>query len=452
MSPSFPDYLRIKPRLTSVVGSLLSQLHSVHTLLNQGVRWLLHFIGYVNDRFSTDRCFQTAAALTYTSLLSLVPLFTVAFSLLTAFPVFESWSKAIQNFIFANFVPAFGEMVQDYLIRFADQASHLTAVGIIFLVITALLLMQTIDHALNDIWEVRERRENMSVFMVYWAILSLGPLLVGLSLVVTSYLVSLPLFSPAAHNPKIEQLQFSIMPFLLTTSAFTLIYVLVPNRTVCLRHGFIGGLVAALLFELAKKTFAVYVTQLTSYELVYGTFAAVPIFLFWVYISWIIILLGAEITRSLVSFYWHEDKTIPCVPTDSLICAFRLIGHLWQAQRWGETLALSDLQHLEPHFSDATLDRVMNHLERQQWLHRTLRGHYALSRNMHEVTLLDLYQALSGLLLTPVNSINDTWDQALNTLLCDTHTALRTILQVPLSQLYRSNRCSDERNNLNTLA
>ena len=444
MPPSFPNYLRIKPRLTSVVGSLLSQLHSVHALLNQGIRWLLHFIYHINDRFSTDRCFQTAAALTYTSLLSLVPLFTVAFSLLTAFPVFESWSKAIQDFIFANFVPASGEIVQDYLIRFADQASHLTAVGIIFLVITALMLMQTIDHALNDIWEVRDRREGMSVFMVYWAVLSLGPLLVGLSLAVTSYLVSLPLFSYVAHNPKVAQLQFSIMPFLLTTSAFTLIYVLVPNRTVFLRHGFIGGLIAALLFEIAKRTFVVYVTELTSYELVYGTFAAIPIFLFWVYISWLIILLGAEVTRSLVSFYWHEDKAIPCIPTNSLVCAFRLIGHLWQAQQQGETLALRDLQHIEPHFSDSTLDKVINHLERKQWLHRTLRGHYALSRNMHDATLLDLYQSLSGLLLTPVNNIHDVWDQALNVLLCDTHTALRTILQVPLSQLYLSNRFSKE--------
>ncbi|MDY6993496.1 MAG: virulence factor BrkB family protein [Pseudomonadota bacterium] len=401
--------------------------------------WLFGFIRHVTYRFINDRCLQTAAALTYTSLLSLVPLLTVGFSILSAFPVFKSLGEDVQDFIFTNFVPASQEMIQNYLLRFAEQASQLTTMGIIFLLVTALLLMKTIDEALNDIWEVSERREGISVFIVYWAVLSLGPLLIGISLAVTSYVVSLPLISDVAQNPTVAQLRLLIMPFLLTTVAFTLIYVVIPNRPVRLRHSFIGGLLAALLFEIAKKAFAFYVTQFATYELVYGTLAAIPIFLLWIYVSWLIILLGAEVTRSLVSFHWRKDKLLAQLPANGLLHAFRLIGHLWHAQHQGYTLSLKQLQQLEPQFSDIRMDVLLSHLEEYHWLHRTLEGHYALSRDIHEVSLLTLYQTLSGLLLSTAEHFDsDPWNQAFDQIISETRQALETTLQVPLAQLYTS--------------
>jgi len=408
-------------------------------LIIRGFWWLFGFVRHVNYRFINDRCLQTAAALTYTSLLSLVPLLTVGFSILSAFPVFKSLGKDVQDFIFTNFVPASQEMIQNYLLRFAEQASQLTTMGIIFLLVTALLLMKTIDEALNDIWEVGERREGISVFIVYWAVLSLGPLLIGISLAVTSYVVSLPLISDVAQNPTVAQLRLLIMPFLLTTVAFTLIYVVIPNRPVRLRHSFIGGLLAALLFEIAKKAFAFYVTQFATYELVYGTLAAIPIFLLWIYVSWLIILLGAEVTRSLVSFHWRKDKLLAQLPANALLHAFRLIGHLWQAQHQGYTLSLKQLQQLEPQFSDIRMDVLLSHLEEYHWLHRTLEGHYALSRDIHEVSLLTLYQTLSGLLLSTAEHFDsDPWNQAFDQIISETRQALETTLQVPLAQLYTS--------------
>jgi len=405
---------------------------------------LLQFIHHVSKRFVADRCTYIAAALTYTSLLALVPLLAIGFSILAAFPVFETVTDEIQDFIFANFVPASQEMIQDYLLGFAQQASNLTAIGVVFLLVTALLLMETIDYAFNEIWGVQQRRRGVSIFMVYWAVLSLGPLLIGVSLVATSYLVSLPFISDMAQNLGVKPFLLKIMPFSLTTIAFTLIYVAVPNRRVYLRHAFMGGFLAALLFEMAKRGFAYYVTQLATYKIVYGTLSAVPIFLIWIYFSWIIILLGAEITRSFVSFYREPEQTQPRLPRQAFVNAFRLLGHLWQAQRKGQMLTLTELIRLESQSSDINIELLLNHLEKVHWVHRSDGSHYALTRDVHEMTLLNLYQALSGLLLEPLAHYqkeilvnDDPWNQALKERLQQTKQNLDETLNIPLAQLYR---------------
>lgn len=407
--------------------------------LSRPLGWVFYFSRYVVQQFIFDRCLQTAAALTYASLLSLVPFLTVGFSIFSAFPVFEAVSEQIQDFIFDNFVPASQEILQDYFISFAQKASHLTAVGVVSLVFTALLLVETIDHTLNDIWKVHkhERRKGVSVFMVYWAVLSLGPLLVGFSLVATSYLVSLPFISGVAQNVAIKQLFLSITPFLLSASAFTLIYVVVPYRYVPLHHGILGGLLAALLFEIAKKGFAFYVTHFPTYELVYGTLAVIPIFLIWVYLSWLIILLGAEITRALTSFQRSEESSVPCIPGNALMWSFRILGHLWEGQRSHSMISFNDLLYLEPSFSDTSLEALLNHLEKTLWIHRTMKGYYGLSRDLHDTTLFDLYRDLSGLLLKPQTPIEDDWDKILDEVFDEVQVCLKNSLDIPLIALYQ---------------
>ncbi|WP_353573254.1 virulence factor BrkB family protein [Candidatus Albibeggiatoa sp. nov. BB20] len=361
---------------------------------------MVKFGHYVAMRFITDRCAQTSAALTYATLLSLVPMLAVGFSILAVFPVFNSVSDQLQDFIFKNFVPASQEIIQEYFISFAKKASQLTALGVIFLVITALLLMETIDHALNDIWEVRkrERRQGVSVFMMYWVVLSLGPLLVGVSIVATFYLAELPVLSDVADTLEIREQILRMSPFLLSTAAFTLIYVTVPYRHVPLYHGIFGGLIAAILFEIAKRGFAFYVTRFPTYELVYGTLAVIPIFLIWVYLSWLIILLGAEVTRSMTSYHRPEEQAIPCVLGNALIWAYRILGHLRQAQKSCQDVSFKKLLSLESSLPDTSLEALLNHLHDKQWIHHTEKGNYVLSRDIHESTLFDLYQDLSGLL------------------------------------------------------
>jgi len=232
-----------------------------------------------------------------------------------------------------------------------------------------LLLVETIDKALNDIWKVKQRRSGISKFMAYWAILSLSPMLIGISLAVTSYLVSLPFISNVAESLVSTKHFLSFMPFGLTALAFILIYVIVPNRYVPLSHGIIGGILAALLFEGAKKGFAYYVTEIATYELIYGTLSSIPIFLLWVYLSWVIILLGVEITRSLGDYHQEESEFIHQISSNEhLIHAFHVIGHLWQAQRQGQFLTVKKLLELEPHFQNISLENLLNHLEKKQWI------------------------------------------------------------------------------------
>ena len=207
-----------------------------------------------------------------------------------------------------NFVPASGEVIQDYIQQFADQASNLPGLGMVFLIVTALLLMNTIDAALNQIWHVRRTRGLVSKFLVYWSVLTLGPILVATSIAATSYLVSLPFIVESSTIGSMKAILLAWMPLLSTTLALTMLYIIVPNLNVPIYAGLSAGVVAALMFEIAKKGFTIYVTSVPTYTTLYGALATIPIFLIWVYVSWIIVLLGAEISGSLATYTEYRDK------------------------------------------------------------------------------------------------------------------------------------------------
>ncbi|WP_206196693.1 YihY family inner membrane protein [Zooshikella ganghwensis] len=277
------------------------------------LRKLAVFARYIGQRFVQDGCLQSAAALTYTTLFAVVPLMTVTYSMLAAIPTFQGVGDEIQSFIFSNFVPSAGATVQSYLADFSTQARKLTFVGVAFLIVTALLMLKTIEEVLNKIWRVEQGRKGLASFLLYWAILSLGPLLLGCGFALTSYITSVELIMDATDLIISRQWLLQIVPPLLTAAAFCLIYIAVPNRPVRFKHALLGGLLAAALFELAKKGFALFVSLSPSYELVYGAFAAVPLFLLWIYLSWNIILLGAELVRALN--FWHDLQTREPLPT-----------------------------------------------------------------------------------------------------------------------------------------
>lgn len=271
-------------------------------------RNIIEFLGYLARRFRDDNCLTAAAALSFTTILSLVPLTAVVLSILSAFPAFQNLVQRIQDFIFMNFVPASGEVIQDYIQQFADQASNLPGLGMVFLIVTALLLMNTIDAALNQIWHVRRTRGLVSKFLVYWSVLTLGPILVATSIAATSYLVSLPFIVESSTIGSMKAILLAWMPLLSTTLALTMLYIIVPNLNVPIYAGLSAGVVAALMFEIAKKGFTIYVTSVPTYTTLYGALATIPIFLIWVYVSWIIVLLGAEISGSLATYTEYRDK------------------------------------------------------------------------------------------------------------------------------------------------
>lgn len=262
------------------------------------IKFLLSWVALLWRRIDEDNMTVHAGNLTFVSLLALVPLATVVFALFAAFPVFSDISVQLRHFIFDNFVPAAGTMVEDYLERFVSNVNRMTAVGAIGLIVTALLLMHSIDSALNTIWRSTKKRPLVFSFAVYWMVLTLGPLLAGASLAMSSYLLSVQWLNDTGVTHLLDPV-LRLLPLLLSVLAFWLLYSIVPTREVPSRDAFTGALFAGILFELGKKAFSLYVTMFPSYQLIYGVLAVIPILILWMYWTWCIVLLGAEITVSI---------------------------------------------------------------------------------------------------------------------------------------------------------
>ncbi len=343
-------------------------------------------------RFTRDDGLQHVAALTYTTLLSLVPLMTVMLALFSVFPASDRLAQQVEDFLFQNFVPAAGEAVQQYLRNFSQKAGKLTGVGFAFLIVVALMLMSNIDKAFNAIWHVRRKRSPVAKFTVYWAILSLGPILIAFSVGVTSYMVSIPLFSDAETVMLLRTRLLGLMPVLISSLAFTLLYALVPNRSVPLRHALAGGVLAALLFELAKRGFALYVTAFPTYETIYGALAAVPIFLIWLYLSWLVTLLGAEFTYCLGIYRedWHQAGG---QGGEAFLLAIGLLRVLRRAQQSGDALNLKELSQQLPGSNDEEIERELHRLRDAHLVMRSEDRGWLLARDLGEVTLLQLYRS-----------------------------------------------------------
>jgi membrane protein len=377
-------------------------------------RWLKAFGNHLWAHFREDRNFEAAGALSYTSLLALVPLMTVMLGVISAFPVFDRWADELEAYIFANFVPAAGDQVRDYLHEFMERTAGLTGAGTVFLIATAILLMATIEKSLNRIWRVRSQRRPASRLVTYWAVLTLGPLLMGASLVITSYLAALPLLAPEAVRGALQVAILNITPFLVALVSFTLIFIIVPNRHVRWRHALVGALISALMFELAKGTFVWYVTNFPTYERLYGALATIPIFLVWIYVSWVVVLLGASVAAALTTFNYHRVDWV-WSPRHEMLLAIRLLGHFWQAQRRGLSLSNGELMRRELAATDVQMQRLLGCFQNAGLIQRDDDGDWLLSADLGEVTVEELYR--SGSFILPVGELDELpveshWDRA----------------------------------------
>lgn len=258
----------------------------------------LQFIkGYI-DRCKHDQINLVGGYLAYISLLSLVPFIAVMFSMLSAFPMFSELRQSMESMLYANVVPSRGEEIQAYINEFIGNTRGMTAIGITALIAVALLLIHNIDKTLNKIWRVTKRPRAVISFSIYWMILTLGPVLFGSSIAVTSYLVTLTRFADD-FTPGFGSFLLGLVPYAMSLLAFFILYLVVPNVKVRVRHAFFGGLFAMLLFELLKYGFALYITHFPSYQVIYGALALVPILFVWVYLCWLVVLIGAELTAYL---------------------------------------------------------------------------------------------------------------------------------------------------------
>ena len=268
-----------------------------HRFVENGFGFLLLFI----ENFKTERIHVTAGYLSYVTLMSLVPLMVVMLSMMTAFPIFSEIRQLIENFVYINFVPASGDVVQEHIAGFVSNASKMSAVAISALFVLAMMLISAIDKCLNKLWRVNEKRRVITSFSMYWMVLTLGPVLVGSSLVISSYIISL--VSIGDYDLLgVTNIFVRALPLIASTTAFFILYMVVPNKVIPVKFALAGAALAAVLFEIAKKAFAIYVTQRPSYQAIYGALSSIPILFLWVYLSWLVVLIGALFTVSLEDF------------------------------------------------------------------------------------------------------------------------------------------------------
>jgi len=264
------------------------------------VPWL-HAIRTLRERFREDRLGLTASSLTFTTTIALVPFITVALAVFTAFPMFAKFQDVLQKWLIDSLVPEnIARQVLGYLNQFAGKASKLGVVGLLALLGTALALVFTIDRTLNNIWRVRTSRPFAQRVLIYWASITLGPLLLAVSLSMTSYAVS---FSKGlvGDMPGGVSLLLNVLQFVLVAAGMAAMFRFVPNTHVRWGHAWIGGVFVSAGMELAKRGLALYVSSVPTYSVVYGAFATLPILLVWIYVVWVIVLLGAALTAYLPS-------------------------------------------------------------------------------------------------------------------------------------------------------
>ncbi len=389
---------------------------------------LFHFYWFLLQRFLQQRCTETAASLSYTSLLSLVPLMAVIFAGFSSFSVFDELFSELQRFVFENFVPSSSEVIQEHLHQFVSKASRLTLVGLISLFVIALMLMWQIDRSLNRIWTVKRSKNIMRTFLIYWATLTLGPMLIGFSLAITSYITSLPVLTGAAELVGLRTELLALVPVFLTLIAFTLIYLIIPNTRVNFYHALVGGVTATILFELSKKGFAFYISNNHTYSSLYGALSTLPIFLIWIYISWLVTLLGAMTTRCMALFDFSPSEYH--LSQHPFISAFHILRVLYIASQQGKTVSEAQLHNEAVLRFEQTLETILSELENLSWIHRTEDEQWALSRDLDSITLWDLYYKL------PYSLPKHVTDEPLSSIIGQTNTILAQELSKPIKSIF----------------
>jgi len=393
----------------------------------------LQFLIDLARQFRDNQGVLNAAALTYTTLFAVVPLLTVSYAMLSAIPTFQGVGDTMQQWVFNNFVPATGEVVYDYMRDFTSHARALTSIGVVFLVVTSIMMMKNIEAAFNRIWRVTEPRKGVSSFLLYWAVLSLGPLLLGLGILLTSYITALPFYTSATEVVGKGRI-LSVIPMLLSAVAFTLLYAAVPNCRVPILNALIGGILAAISFELAKRGFAFFVTQFPSYQLIYGAFAAVPLFLAWIFICWVIILLGAELTRYLTIYH----KAGQGAREPHLYTILSVLYQLWQAQQRGVALEDSSLLRHSTGLDQGRWDRYVQLLSEGGVIRRTEEGSYILSRDLSSFTIDQLQALLPWPLPDQLTTPDPGWCTEVSERLSCVRETRCNMLDLPLQTLFSS--------------
>ena len=352
-------------------------------------RWLRGFLSLMLRQYQIKSCQKSAASLTYVTLFATVPMMTVTYSMFSIIPAFQDLGDQLQSLLFEHFLPNSEQDLAKYLKDFSAQARQLSVFGAAFLLVSAYLMLKNIEHNFNSIWGVTRGRRGVVSFLLYWAIFSLGPLLLGAALAMSTYLTSFRLLVGTYDSLGVFEWIFRFAPWVLTWAAFTLLFVAVPNCKVSVRHAMIGGFFTTLGFQGLKAAFG-WIVGHSSFSLVYGAFAALPLFLLWVNLIWTVILGGAVFVHTIGA---HQvvlrDRNYP-----DLFASLMILWRCYSASGQGAAVAERELaQGLAAgqwqHIRDAL---VKNHV-----ISTDYQGDYLLSQNLQLLSL----QQLSNILALP---------------------------------------------------
>lgn len=384
---------------------------------------------FITRRFIQEHCSQAAASLTFTTLLALVPMITIALTIFGAFPLFDDFSAEIKSYLLNNLMPEkAGTIISRYVEQFAESATRLKTVGVVILAVTAMSMMMTIDKTFNVIWRVKRERPLLKSLLVYAAVLTLAPLLIGASLSLTSWLVGLTM-GYAKHIPVFGVGALKVLPTLFTTLAFALLYKLIPNRYVPSRHAYIAALVAALMFEAMNRGFGYYIVHFPTYKLVYGAFSSVPIFLMWIYLSWWIILLGAVIAASLS--HWRKQDVEDRPPIKDLLLALQALRILWRNQKRDRDTSFQALSQ-QLCIGHDMLEHLLLVLKKEKLVIRTQRHGWALMPHTERTSVTELLR----LFALDRHALEQSQDDTLSLWLVQAVTKMEAYSAVTLRELF----------------
>ncbi|HEZ9406435.1 TPA: YihY family inner membrane protein [Neisseria gonorrhoeae] len=345
------------------------------------------FAWFVIRRFSEERVPQAAASMTFTTLLALVPVLTVMVAVASIFPVFDRWSDSFVSFVNQTIVPQGADMVFDYIDAFRDQANRLTAIGSVMLVVTSLMLIRTIDNAFNRIWRVNTQRPWMMQFLVYWALLTFGPLSLGVGISFMVGSVQDSVLSSGAQQWA-DALKTAARLAFMTLLLWGL-YRFVPNRFVPARQAFVGALITAFCLETARFLFTWYMGNFDGYRSIYGAFAAVPFFLLWLNLLWTLVLGGAVLTSSL-SYWQGEAFRRGFDSRGQFDDVLKILLLLDAAQKEGRTLSVQEFRrHINMGYDE--LGELLEKLARHGYIYSGRQG-WVLKTGADSIELSELFK------------------------------------------------------------
>ncbi len=393
------------------------------------------FILFVIRRFETDRCREQAGSLTYTTLFAVVPMLTVFLVIISSIKALEPARQQLQQMIYSNFLPKTSIAFDKAFNVFTDNSSNLTVIGVLFLFVTTVLMLTSIETVFNRIWRVQETRNGIIGFMRYWTIISLGPILLGSAFVISSAMASMSVLSNNFAGYQVDSsILLMLISFGLTVLGFFILYWTIPNRSIPIQAAAIAGLFGAIAFELLKNLFGFVMANFTSYTIVYGAFAAIPIFLLWIFLSWNIVLLGVEISYALTAFHTGKIQT-----RHPVLMMLDILELFYKKQKTGEVV--TDVEALDI-LGRGEIGRwpvYVQLLEKQNLIKRTDNNEYVLVRNLDEIDFWSFYTSLPYTLprRKDVEHVHDddVWMKHIGPTLIESDEYLAAKLSIPLSTI-----------------